>query len=89
MELEGVQVCEIGYDIASKHWNKGFATEAAKAVRDYAFNTLSIPRLVSLIRVGNHASRRVAEKVGMNLNREVDRGEQPYWVFAMDRSGRF
>jgi [ribosomal protein S5]-alanine N-acetyltransferase len=75
---------ELGYDLRSGHWNRGLATEAATAVRDYAFESLRIPRLVSLIRVGNTASGRVAEKVGMRLQEQSERHGIAYWIFAMD-----
>jgi RimJ/RimL family protein N-acetyltransferase len=85
MEIAGRHEAELGYDFRSDYWNRGFATEAATAVRDYAFQTLALPRLVSMIRQGNHASRRVAEKIGMRLDAEVMRYGQPYWVYALSR----
>lgn len=57
---------EFGYDLRRDCWNQGFATEAAIAVRDHAFQVLKLPRLISLIRQGNAASCRVAEKIGMH-----------------------
>ena len=78
---------ELGYDLRSDHWNRGLATEAATAVRDYAFDTLHLPGLISLIRAGNQASRRVAEKIGMTLHAEIDRGV-PYWVFTLSSTTR-
>src|SRR5438270_3398380 len=65
MTLDGGAAAELGYDFRSDHWNQGYATEAAAAVRNHAFGVLRLPRLISLIRVGNGASRRVAEKIGM------------------------
>ena len=88
MTVDGRVVAELGYDLRSDVWNQGFATEAACAVRDYAFTELRLPRLISLIRVGNLASRRVAEKVGMQLMAEPDRYGIRYWQFALDRSER-
>jgi len=76
---------ELGYDFRSDQWNRGYATEAARAVRDHAFDVLNLPRLVSLIRVGNAASRRVAEKVGMVLAEETVRHGVPYWIYALER----
>jgi RimJ/RimL family protein N-acetyltransferase len=73
MELEGAQVAELGYDFRSDCWGQGLATEAATAVRDYAFQALGLPELVSLIRAGNDASQRVAEKIGMHLVSEFTR----------------
>ncbi len=85
MEVGGVQAAELGYDLRSDYWNQGLATEAAIAVREYAFGVLQLPRLISLIRVGNMASKRVAEKVGMELAAEITRYGLPYWEYAMQR----
>ena len=85
MQIDGTPVAELGYDFRSDYWNRGFATEAAAAVRDFAFGTLQLPRLISLIRVGNTASRRVSEKIGLRLEREINRGGIPYWFCTLDR----
>jgi ribosomal-protein-alanine N-acetyltransferase len=81
MESEGAT--ELGYDFRSDYWYQGYATEAAGAVRDFAFDILQLPQLISLIRVGNLASRRVAEKVGMTLAEEFRRYGIQYWKFAL------
>jgi RimJ/RimL family protein N-acetyltransferase len=88
MTVDGEAAAELGYDFCSDVWNQGFATEAACAVRDYAFGVLRLPRLISLIRVGNLASRRVAEKVGMQLMAEPERYGIRYWQFALEHSER-
>ncbi|MHB8647841.1 MAG: GNAT family N-acetyltransferase, partial [Thermomicrobiales bacterium] len=88
MDVEGTHVAELGYDFCGDYWHRGFATEAAMAVRDYAFQTLELPRLISMIRQGNHASRRVAEKAGMHLSAEITRYGQAYWVYALLRDER-
>lgn len=84
MVVEGQPVAELGYDFRSDYWNHGYATEAAAAVRDYAFETLGLPRLVSLVRVGNQASRRVAEKIGMRLVGELESSGRRYWEMAIE-----
>ena len=86
MELSGNPAVELGYDFRSDYWGQGYATEAAAAVRDFAFDRLQLPDLISLIRVGNEASRRVSEKIGMSLADEISPGEIPYWVFAVERN---
>jgi RimJ/RimL family protein N-acetyltransferase len=83
MEVDGISEVELGYDFRSDYWGKGFATEAAGAVRDFAFSRLGLNRLVSLIRPSNAASRRVAEKVGMIKEREIERGGNLYWVYSV------
>ena len=84
MDVAGKRTAELGYDFRSDYWNQGFATEAALAVRDNAFQTLHLPRLISLIRVGNNASRRVAEKIGMRCISELTRHGHLYWHYALD-----
>jgi RimJ/RimL family protein N-acetyltransferase len=86
MTVDGEQATELGYDFRSEYWNQGYATEAATAVRDYAFNVLDLPRLISLIRVGNVASRRVSEKIGMRFVAEITRNGISYWKYAIDGS---
>lgn len=83
MEVAGSQAAELGYDFRSDYWNQGYATEAACAVREYAFDVLHLPQLISLIRVGNLASKRVAEKVGMTLDEQIKRSGIHYWKYAM------
>lgn len=83
MEVEGQTAAELGYDFRSDYWHQGYATEAARAVRDYAFGTLKLGQLISLIRVGNEASKRVAERVGMELLSEYERYGSKYWQYGI------
>lgn len=55
---------ELGYCFGVEHWGKGYATEAARAVIDYAFEEFAIDELLSGARVLNPASRHVLEKCG-------------------------
>jgi [ribosomal protein S5]-alanine N-acetyltransferase len=61
---------EIGYHILRSRWGEGLATESAIACRDYAFDELGRSRIISWMTPDNAASRRVAEKVGMGLEKE-------------------
>ena len=83
MPVDGTPETELGYDLRSDYWNRGLATEAAAAVRDYAFTTLALPRLISLIRSTNAASRRVAEKIGMQPEKRLIRDGHEYWVYSL------
>ncbi|MPM41055.1 hypothetical protein SDC9_87704 [bioreactor metagenome] len=58
---------EIGYHISPSHTNRGYATEAAVACRNYAFEVLKFPAVYSYMKYTNVASARVAEKNGMRL----------------------
>jgi RimJ/RimL family protein N-acetyltransferase len=55
---------ELGWALIRAHWGRGYATEAAAAVRDWAHQCRSIDRLVSLISPENVRSRAVAERLG-------------------------
>lgn len=63
---------EIGWRLASQHWNQGFATEGATAVLDYAFTTLRLEEVVSFTTEKNMASRRVMEKIGLQHDLKDD-----------------
>lgn len=63
---------EIGWRLASQHWGKGYATEAAEAVLRYGFLTLNLNEIVSFTVVDNQASRRVMEKIGLHHHPQDD-----------------
>lgn len=56
---------EIGWRLAFPHWGHGYATEAALAVREYAFDTLQLPEIVSFTTAGNRRSRAVMGRIGL------------------------
>ena len=56
---------EIGWRIASQHWNQGYATEAAKAVLQAAFEKYDLKEVVSFTAEINKPSMRIMEKIGM------------------------
>lgn len=56
---------DIGFRYLKKYWNKGFATEAAKACLNYGFNHLDISEIVGRVAQDNLASIRVLEKMNM------------------------
>jgi RimJ/RimL family protein N-acetyltransferase len=86
MRVGGEDVAELGYDFRSDYWNQGYATEAAITVRNYARHQLLLPQLISLIRVGNNRSQRVAEKIGMSHTASFTRGAIEYWQYALQFS---
>lgn len=64
---EGERVLEIGYLFQRKHWKKGYAIEAACACKHYAFETLHVNEVFSIIRDNNVASMNVAIRNGMTI----------------------
>jgi [ribosomal protein S5]-alanine N-acetyltransferase len=85
-DVEGKKEVEIGYLFLRKYWGQGLAPEAARTVRDHGF-ALGYRRLVSIIDPGNHASRRVAEKTGLTLEKEVWKWNKRVCVYAIDKEG--
>lgn len=75
---------ELGWMLAREHWGHGYATEAALALRDWAIAERGLRRLISLIRPGNEASVRVAERIGERHVDEVVMGGLPALVYALD-----
>jgi RimJ/RimL family protein N-acetyltransferase len=76
---------EIGYRLDSAYWNCGLITEAARAVRDHAFIDLKLPRVISLVHPDNIPSRRVAEKIGMTVEKQITFRGFPTNVFSLSR----
>jgi len=68
--VDGLSEVELVYVFARRCWGRGYATEAAEAIRDYALCVAGLTRLVSLIDPAHTASERVALKLGMK--RETD-----------------
>lgn len=60
-------VPEIGYLLKRRHWHNGYAAEVAIACRTYAFETLGLDEICSIIRDTNTASIHVAQRNGMRL----------------------
>lgn len=83
--VDGVKEIEIGYRLDPNYWGQGIATEAARAVRDHAFGGLHLDRVISLIHPDNIASRRVAEKNEMTVEKETVFRGFPTLVFAINR----
>lgn len=70
-KMDGRTVVEIGYLFRRDAWGNGYATEAACAMRDYAFDVLGLDEVWSIIRDTNFASQNVAIRVGMEPRGEI------------------
>ena len=68
--IDGELLPEIGYHINKKYWRKGFGKEAAKAVRDWAFENTEYNCLYSYMKGTNVASYSTAASVGMKKIKE-------------------
>lgn len=64
MNPDGWPDLELGWMLKPEHRHQGYATEAGNASLDFAWNQLHARRVISLVRIGNEASDRVAERLG-------------------------
>jgi RimJ/RimL family protein N-acetyltransferase len=85
-DVDGAPEVEIGYRLSREYWGRGLATEAARAVRDYAFSRLGLKRLISMIERENTASIRVAEKIGMTCEKEIRKWDRLVLVYAVSEA---
>lgn len=60
---------EVGYAIVKDFWGRGFATEAAKKMLEYGFNTLGLERIVAVAHPENQPSQNVMKRLGMRFVR--------------------
>ncbi|MEG2728017.1 MAG: GNAT family N-acetyltransferase [Mucinivorans sp.] len=88
-EYDSTTIPEVGYLFRQEFWHKGYATEAAVACRDYAFNVLHFNKVYSIIRDTNTASQNVAKRNQMTViasfvkhYRNVD---MPHFVFCVTK----
>jgi [ribosomal protein S5]-alanine N-acetyltransferase len=86
-DVDGADEVELGWVVRSDHHGLGIASEAGSAWLDHAFGDLELGRVVSLIRAENVASRRVADKLGMRVEREVSWNDAPHLMYVLERRG--
>jgi len=83
--VDGKTELEVGYHFRRDQWGHGYATEAARACMVFAFRRLGAEKVISLIRPENTPSRRVAERNGMTIERQVVHTALPHLVYAIGR----
>ena len=81
--VEGASEVELGWIVRRTYRGQGFATEAAAAWRDFAFERLGLERIVSIVAADNLASRRVAEKLGMTMERPAIWSGAPMLMYVL------
>lgn len=85
-EVDGQQKMEIGYSVLPEFWGKGFAPEAAKKCRDFAFENSFTDVLISIIHIDNIKSEKVALKNGMKKTIQTIYKEMPVNIFSIEKS---
>ena len=84
-EPEGWPAFEVGWTLRRAFWGRGFATEAARACLNHAFRRMGRQHIISLIRVGNLASVRVAERIGERLEGRMELQGHDTLVYGISR----
>lgn len=69
---EETRETDIGFRFFEEYWNKGYASESAAASLNYGFEKLNLPKIIGRAMIGNTASIRVLQKMGMIFDREFD-----------------
>lgn len=77
---------ELGYALARRFWGRGYASEAAAAVRDWTFCNLAVDHIIGFTETTNIASQRVLERIGMQRQADADLGHGSLSaLFRLDR----
>ncbi|MDQ4134119.1 MAG: GNAT family N-acetyltransferase [Actinomycetota bacterium] len=82
---EGWPGLEVGWLLDRGCWERGLATEGARAALAYAFTTLGADHVISVIHPRNSRSIRVAEKIGERFEREIDFDGNPTLIYGVTR----
>ena len=85
-EVEDEFLLEVGYHFLREHWGHGYASEAAIACREYAFETLDADRVISLITPANESSIKVAQRNSMTPRRQTHKWEFDLIVHEITRA---
>jgi RimJ/RimL family protein N-acetyltransferase len=76
---------DIGFRFFKKYWDRGYATESAKACIDFGFNKLNMTSIVGRAMRENTASIRVLEKIGLTFYKSFDFDGQDGVIYKIDK----
>ena len=85
-EVNGNQEIEIAYSILRNHRRNGFALEAIRKCKDFAFENNFHERLISIIHPENINSKKVALKNGMTFKKQIEYSGNMMDVFEIKKS---
>ncbi|QOI95974.1 MAG: GNAT family N-acetyltransferase [Flammeovirgaceae bacterium] len=82
-QVDGVEELEVAYSLLPKFWHQGFATEAARKCKRYAFEQNFAESLISIITVPNLPSQQVARRNGMEIEKQTIYKNNPVYIFRI------
>jgi len=85
-EINGRREFEIGYSVNPRNWGKGYATEMAMTMKDYAMRTIDSPRFISIIDLENLQSANVARKNGMHILFQTEFKGAPVNIYGIENN---
>jgi RimJ/RimL family protein N-acetyltransferase len=80
VKREGLDDVDIGYAFLPAYWSKGYASEAAAAVLDYAKIVLRLQRIVAITSPDNQSSIKLLQKLGMRFDKMIRLSEDDHEV---------
>jgi RimJ/RimL family protein N-acetyltransferase len=84
--LEGASEIEIGWHTKKTSWNQGISTEASNATRDLGFRHFALCRIEATVHPDHLASRRVAEKIGMQAEKTTILDDYSCVIYGIQRA---
>lgn len=85
-KIDGRTEIELGYLLDVNHWDRGYAVECTKAVLNYAFCVLEIPRIVAVVDKLNIRSQRVAGRIGMKIEKEIKQNGRSCYLYVIEKN---
>lgn len=82
---EALNEYDIGFRFFKKHWNKGYATEAAKACIQLGFEKFKMPVILGRVMKENFASQRVLEKLGLQYYKNGTCGGEESLIYKIEK----
>ena len=86
-QVDNISELEVAYSLLPEFWNKGYATEAAKKCRDFAFENYFSDSLISIISLTNKPSENVALKNGMSIEKVSEYHGNKVNIYRIFKSG--
>jgi ribosomal-protein-alanine N-acetyltransferase len=83
--IEGREEVEVAYLLAKPYWRQGLGTEVARAILHYGFEQLQLPRLICMMYPENLASVKVAQNMGMTLEKELEDEGRPFLLYSRSK----
>lgn len=84
-EIDGQNEVEVAYTLSKAYQGQGLGTEAAQAILNHGFERLNLARLICLIDPENIPSQKVAEKIGMQFEKEMRDEYGLFWVYSINK----